>query len=420
MQNMKSWLIHINRDIWIVRAIQLSVILFILGLDKPANISFGIIIGFWLLDKNLWEKIKSAFQEKYVLLFISYFIITILSLIYSNDISQGLKIVETRLLLFFMPIVISTTHISPKEFNNLLLTFVITCSVASAWGLINSFLLFLETGDSGYFYNDNLVLPIGFQAAYFAIYINICIIFSIYLFVQQKSWWFIALVIFLSVIELLLATRISILSLIILALIYIGYLAVKRSWKIALSVFAILFLIIAVSIYSMPQLVNRFESLTSKIEYTYDNPNPVNHFNAEVNPENWNGLNLRMALWNCGLEIIKEHPLIGVGAGDYENEMDKKFVEKNFIYAIERHFGVHNQYLYTWISFGIIGLLIFLFTIAVPLLNALRKGNYLFIMIMLLFLLVFITENVLNRLMGVYLFAMISSMTFFKPDGDEF
>ncbi|MDX1628612.1 MAG: O-antigen ligase family protein, partial [Fulvivirga sp.] len=397
-----------------------SIIAFLAGVEVVANSLIIALILCWLLDKKLGQKIKMASQRLEVWLFASYFLITVLGMVHTSDVGTGWKFIEMRLLIFLLPPVLYTSSLSKESVDQLLKAFLFTCAGVIFVGLIISYINYAKDGDTGFFFNDNLVMFFGMKAAYFAIYINICIVICFY-FLQRNfskyGWYF--LLAFLIVAQLLLATRISILTLIILSAVYMTYLITRQGLKTAtVMLLAVIGLGIA-SIFLFPQTVNRFKSMFSNFEYQFDNPNPVNHFNAEVDPDNWNGLTLRLALWDCGWQVAKKSPVVGVGTGDYDEQFKDQLIEVNFIYAQKLNFGVHNQYLYTMIAFGVVGLSVFLFSIVYPAFKAYARKNYLFLLVLFIFLMAFLTENVLNRYMGIYPFALLLPLLYFKNNGEN-
>ena len=59
----------------------------------------------------------------------------------------------------------------------------------------------------------------------------------------------------------------------------------------------------------------------------------------------------------CAAPVIANHLFIGVGIGDENQELQRSF-ERKFREGIRCNYDVHNQYLSTWMSIGIIGLVV--------------------------------------------------------------
>jgi len=64
----------------------------------------------------------------------------------------------------------------------------------------------------------------------------------------------------------------------------------------------------------------------------------------------------RIMSWKHNWAIIQDHPIIGVGSGDYRLAMQKRYTADKFTFPV----NAHHQFLYIWASIGIGGLFIFL------------------------------------------------------------
>lgn len=417
--NMLSWL-ALNRSLLFTRLLQMSILAFMLGFNAIANVSLMLIFILWLVDSEIIDKLKHTFNNLYFWLFVSYLLITFLASFYSSDFSGGMKYVEMRLLLFMLPLIFAATKISKKYFDQVLIIFLMAVLLALGAGFFNSYLHYIHSGDTGFFYNDNLVSVVDKQATYFGLYINLSLVLCIYILRKLSISWKLKLLtvmcmVILIVGQMLLAVRAAILTMVIIGIAHLIFYSFNKNIKYGIGMLIAGLLVILSSFFILPQMTNRFKSMASNLEYDFENPNPVNHFNGEIKKENWNGLTLRLALWHCGIDIIKENPLFGTGTGDYDEAMAEQFKEKNFIYAREMNFGVHNQYLYSWISFGIIGILLHLTMIFAPMFDAFKRKNYLYIFFIIVIAFAMLTENTLNRYFGIYFYAVMNSFFFFLP-----
>lgn len=84
----------------------------------------------------------------------------------------------------------------------------------------------------------------------------------------------------------------------------------------------------------------------------------------------------RSDLWTVAAKAFRQHPLAGVGAGNYTIEEPRFLVNVNQNLPradlVLHHEGVHNTYLHLAAELGIVGVGLFLFTILVPLIYARR------------------------------------------------
>ncbi len=402
--------------------ITLLIIFYVFGQYAIANTLIILLVLNWLLTKDTPKELLIRLQNKETWFFLTIFIITLLGAIYSEDLKIAWKFVEMRLTMLLIPLMVLSTKISKKIKETALLTFVYTCLAASLVGVIYSFYLFYHTGDSGYFYNDNLVILIDNQAVYFSLYLNICLLIIHWYLKKNNSankiMWLIVSAVLLIIIFLL-ASRVSIIVSILLLVYFIFDLFIEQKnlaniSKVAFNIIGLLLLLG----FLFPKTVKRFQSIATHVQYDFSNSNDVDHFNGVISDENWNSLTIRLALWECAFELIKENPVFGVGTGDYDKAFRLKIEEKNFIYAMKQNFGVHNQYLYFAISTGIVGLFFILIALAGLLINGIKEQNYLYFMILVVFMVAFLTENILNRYMGVLSFILLTTLAFRKPYDD--
>lgn len=126
--------------------------------------------------------------------------------------------------------------------------------------------------------------------------------------------------------------------------------------------------------------------------------------NHSLDP-NGHSLLQRIEFWKTGIEIIKKNWLLGVGTGDVQQEFNAQYQQDKTLLVEENRLRAHNTYLTTWISFGIIGFLIFLYMIFIFLRESIQMGNILAIMFMLVACSTFFIEDTLETQMGVSFFA---------------
>lgn len=385
--------------------------LFILGYHALSNIFIAIALGvviFLTFREGLLKKIN----DETVIAFASYFLLTLIGTAYSSDISAAFGYVERRLLIIFCPLLFSGLSLSEKYRKPLLRSIIVFTSLGLVIGFISSAFDYQHSGDSGFFYNDNLVDILSKQAPYYGLFINTAIVLIRIL--KDKIAYYCLPILITG--QFFLAVRLSILLMLLLFMIWFLYEGYKRNYKIILAGIAIMLVVMAGASFLFPQTAKRFLSITQVFEYQFDNPNPVNHFNGEIKEENWNGLTIRLALWHCGMEIIGEQPVFGVGTGDYMSSLRKKFEEKNFVYALERDFGIHNQYIYTCMTFGIVGLLMFLVSYGFLIRKAVAGNNFEFPAFLFIVLISFLTENIFNRYYGIYYVSFVSGLLFYQRE----
>lgn len=126
----------------------------------------------------------------------------------------------------------------------------------------------------------------------------------------------------------------------------------------------------------------------------------------------------RLEFWKNGWMIFKEHRWFGVGTGDAQLEYNKMYERNKSLLDKTHRLRSHNQFLAVMIGFGLIGLVLFITSLILPLLKAIRKKNLLYISFFICASLSFLTEDTLETQAGATFFAFLNSVLLFLiPDG---
>lgn len=138
------------------------------------------------------------------------------------------------------------------------------------------------------------------------------------------------------------------------------------------------------------------------------------------NDPNGKTLKQRFEYVKTGWRIFKDNLLIGVGSGDLADAFERQYKLDNSLLTIENRLRAHNQVLTYFISFGLIGGLLFVTWFFSSLRIFIRQKKWLSALFVLLILLSFLSEDTLETQMGVTFFAFfygffISSPLPFKP-----
>jgi O-antigen ligase len=381
-----------------------------------ANFLIGVLTLSVLIDKNIVGKLRVLYRSKDFWGVISLFLFLFTSVFYSSDTDEAWRIIELRLPLLLFPIIYGLSPLKIRQVHLVFKVFVSFVCLIPLIGLATQWGKYIETADSGWFYNDNIVQYVGKQAVYFAIYINFALVGIFYFsytenlkgkFEQVGSVFaFVCLI----VSQYLLASRTSMFTTALLIGGFVTLLIINKINKKEIIILLISLIILVIGLVMLfPKVLKRFDSIT-QIEYQFDNTNPINHFNGEIKKENWNGFNTRIALWTCAIDEIKKRPLLGSGIGDVQNELVKNYTDKNFIFAKQSNYNCHNQYLDILLSNGIIGLVIFLIFLIYLVIKSVKNKNGLLLGVLIVFVLACFTENVLGRNQGVVFIGFFISL----------
>lgn len=108
-------------------------------------------------------------------------------------------------------------------------------------------------------------------------------------------------------------------------------------------------------------------------------------------------VNVRVAMWQCGLKLVAEKPLTGFGLGDYNNELRSAYAENDLWEAVDKFYDQHNQYLETMGRSGMLGLIVLLGILLSAFVLAIKQRNYLLLCLLIVVSLNMLMESIFNR-----------------------
>lgn len=388
--------------------------LFLKGMPVFTNLLMGFI--FLLAIVNFWGRnyLSALLAHRVNLGIILFFLILILSTLFSEDKKTGLDVLQRRLSLLILPVAFCFISFERKTWHQILLFFAFATTIASLAGFLHGFYLNVKLNDSGYLYNDNISALLEKQAVYFSFYVNCAILVFIYFlfeqyeFIKKHRTLILFSIIWLLFICFMLACKTAMVS-IFIYLLWIAIYSFIRKRKffemilLSITIIVGVFLVIKIA----PKTMNRFQGLTHT-GFQFDNQNNENHFNATYDESKWGSTNTRIAIWQCAIEVWKDNLIFGTSIGDRNASLYNKYKEKNFRYAYETEKNTHNQYLDIAVSMGIVGLAIFLFVFLIyPLIIFVKQKQKLALSIFIFLGICFLTENMLDRYQGEILIALI-------------
>lgn len=123
-----------------------------------------------------------------------------------------------------------------------------------------------------------------------------------------------------------------------------------------------------------------------------------------------NSVSERFVIGHCTLELLESNWLWGVGQGAVQPSLDHCYEQFNDPRYLNGSYSTHCQPLHWWLSFGIIGALLFALTFVAPMRMAWEKNDARLAGFLLFVLVCCLTENVLARQWGVVPYAFFLSL----------
>ena len=364
------------------------------------NISNYILALYMLtlvINKDLYKNIcfKEIDKEEKIFIIFSglYVVLEFVSLIWSDDFSLGLDLAARIVPIILFPLAVIFAHQTKiiKNYNFVIYSFLLGMFISSVVCLYLSYQNCWQETENGIVFDTTILsynwhpkdawesisdgynnfsyqnLSHFIHPSYYSLYFVFCIIIVLFSINKGKSITYKILSVLSIIYSLgfifLLQTRANTISIIAATLaLLIVYVYYKRNWL----VFIIAICCLAVGATLIIQ--------NSRARYIFSGLNQAFHSQTkeEFKVEVTEHINTRVVIWINTLHIIKENPILGVGIGDINQKLEAEYKKNN----IEFDFGTHNQYLYAWVTAGILGLIALLGIVLTPLIYGIKYKNF--------------------------------------------
>jgi len=383
-------------------------LLFAASLPYNMKLANGLLVVILVIVLYKQIQVWKGFSDTptaLMLLLIGYYILEIVGLLYSRNIDYGLEMLERHIPLILFPLIFYFQRLSHELIFKILIAFILSCSIGCLICIIVNIersLVYDKLFHEWMFSHDQFSDPIQMQAVYFSIYVAfsllIILIYSISDFerkYQLPIWMKFTTTPILIISLILMGARTVTIITLMLALAVLFYTAfLKRAWIFGVIALAtILLFSLFVSLH--PVLRQRFYDLVTT--------DPKSIF--------YDSYNSRFRIWKPGLEVIKENFWLGVGTGDSQDALDMEYIKSDYKDGIGKH-NMHNQYLQSFMDYGITGLVFILAILGFQLRVAIKHRSILYICFLILISFSMLTESVLNRNKGI-LFVVFFSLLLF-------
>ena len=363
----------------------------------------------WTLEGNFKEKFKQIYSQKVVLLYLSMLFMFILSLFFSDSLSNGFFdnkystgyefIFKKPFFYFLMAIYISTSL--KKEFIKYVIygfLFQVFIMVIASFGIkfgiiegnANNPVSFISTGNH----------------IHFSLILNIGLIFAIYLFhissskIEKIVFLFLAILMLIDI--FLVRSRTGYLISLLILFIWI-FIFAKKFYRNKIFLFGIIFIvtIFVLNISFNTNFKNRVNQAFSNIVYALNNKDYTSSLGIRI------GLNI------ASFNLLTDSPknfILGLGMGDSQKKF-KEYINKNFISKnrniLVKYQHVHNQFFQTWIDGGILALLLYiLIFFALYKLNLTYYQKFIFLSFLVVFLVFSISGIIFLRVIIISIFSL--------------
>jgi hypothetical protein len=388
------WCISIGWSVGIANVLMVitSILIFINFLVKRPTISF-----------------KNICSHPIILLFL----LLLLSVIWSKDITAGFLKMKTFLPLLLFPLVLLYWN---KVQPQIILKGVKYLSFSLVFGLIITYTLNILPTETALnivqkFGNILKAFPDSDKDLFgwyvpFMIRINYCNILSytgiaiIFLYIVERKPYYLLMSLFFLSSSFVMGARASMIAVMVIVPFIILLNSKNIFQKISLSkIFIFIGLLIGTIYFIKPNIENRIKQTKYEIESIQDQTFLKKDY------QNFTTL-LRMYSWKNAIQVVKIEPVLGQGIGDYKKVFEEQYQQDKL--SVPLYY--HSQWLYFIGVFGVLGIIIFIISYLYFGLNFKRSPALYYLIIFSLYTsIVWIFDTLLLQKIEMMAFALFLS-----------
>lgn len=344
------------------------------------------------------ELLRMYLRRKELLILSVFFWLVFFSGIYSDDKTDWLNWVRIKLPFLFLPLAFAPLkRLDAKKFTVLLTTFVLVFFASVVFVLVR-YALNYETVTHSFLQGQGIKMP--YSHIRYSLMVALAFFCSGYLlekrlfvFSRHEKWLQIFLLVFLFAGLHILSVRSGLLAVYLgILFLLLRFVFVKRNFGLALTLVALLFIVLYVAINFVPTLKNKMAYM--RYDVAGLSANDINyHYDA-----------MRIVSMKAALQVWNENKVLGCGAGDLKTEMSKVYQQLFPDLKTENYLLPHSQLMWVLASLGALGLFLFLLAFFFPLFY---KSNYKQPLLAVLYIILFssfFTEAGLEEQMGTGFF----------------
>jgi len=375
------------------------------------SIIFLMILN-WLIGAR-FNNIPSVFREKHRMLTISFaalYIFYMIGMLYSTNMDYGWFDLQVKFSLILFPLVFATIDGDfpvQKLMDEVYRAFIAGCVAATLILFGIAIYGFIHSREPAVFYYTRFSRFI--HPSYLSMYLNLAVSILAYYLIRKEhplrgrmQIFLIMLLFYFSVVIFLLCSKAGIFSLAFLFLMIIVYFLVvhKKVW------ISILLLLLAGMIFYagfsfLPVTAERFKNTESALSEQKKSSSEQMESNSE-----------RLVVWKAGLEVIRKHPVFGVGTGDVKDALLSEYRKENKVLVYNMRLNAHNQYFQTYIALGILGILLLIFLLLLPGWTAIRRVQFIYFSFLAICAFNILVESMLEVQAGVIYYAFFNALFF--------
>lgn len=407
-------------------SILLSLVVFTMPLKSNINsISIILLLTYSLFFVYSKRKEVVFRPSKEVVILILPFLFILMQGLYSEWSSFSKNIIRSLPLLLF-PILFF--YLKPwlvsKQKKRVMITLVYSAIVYSIFLL--GFALYRQidykpdfsTINWFFFTYYDFTEVLGIHPTYLGMYL--CLAFAsvlyTYLNTRKNALTTIVLLSFLGLIIFLSGSRIALVSLVLVVLIGLAFKmkALDRKKKITILFIVSVFPVLIFNFIPIvkERMIDMTFGLKESYQYAkYGDDGKGNNYNGGFGP--------RFKIWRCAVGVGNHNYFVGSGFGTTQKRLNACYNNENLEGYADQDYQTHSQYFNNYARGGFIGLFVLLLVYFYSLIVSLKRKQVLHVSVIVIIIVVSLTENILNRHLGIVFFAFFNSLFFFSYNEEK-
>lgn len=377
-----------------------------------------IMVTNWLADGRFVQGFRNLFRERQrwqLLSLASFYLLYLVGMLWTTNREFGWFDLEVKLSLLIFPLIFSTIPAIPAGYRDRVLFAFVAGSVAGALILLgHAMVRYHITNDSyAFFY---IPLSWYFHASYLSIYYTFAMVFLLVKYQEMPKEnpvrrLILPGVVLLMVMVMLLSSKAGVLGMLLMVtIVSVSSMVARRSLLPGVSFLTLLLAVMVASYLFAPRVYYRLGALQQAMSAG----SGTERSKAESTAD-------RMDVWRSAVQLIGNNFWTGTGTGDVKDALVHEYSARQMLPAYKHRLNAHNQYLQTFITLGIGGFVLLVLMIVLPAWDALRGGDMVFLLFLLLFAFNILFESMLEGQAGVVFYAFFNTLLLatIKKRGDR-
>ena len=371
-------------------------------LIRPTAVLLLLTIASWVFRKPIWKGLQQAARQPAFWLLAGLALIHLVAPLYGESLEALRRPLEKKTALLVLPLYFATNRLRARDQRFWVQAFVLGCLALVVVSFPVSHWMhsqhFPDIAAHRYLTGQSLLWFLNVHR----VYASMAVLLGGILLVHHPAldrlkYWRYGLAFLFVAFTLLLSSK--------LFLLFMGGLAVLYMLRLPFPQKLLplgLLLLAGVAVWSLPSTRNHMRMFTRDV--------------SGIAPEKLskgNGVATRLLIWQETWKLIQERPITGYGIKGSGKALHAAYAERGFKDGVRHKLNCHNQFLQSWLELGLPGLLWLLAVFGAGFYRAWQYKDWIFFIFLLLSMAGMTTENMLERQMGIFIFAFWLSFGWF-------